>query len=132
MKILNTYYGLEAYDFAAEPHHACVRYDVSEEEILFQVAKAKQSLENKKCFWYLVNVVEVNPHTGESTSVNFHSTVGEKIKIVLNAKGAGKTKAPGETTIKPMEIGDLLDHLGMLGKVNPLIIPPVVEEELEV
>ena len=70
MKILNLYYGLEAHNFNAEPHHATVRYNADDQEIQMYVEKAKNALQTKKCFWYFLTVADVNPLTGTVEHTN--------------------------------------------------------------
>lgn len=132
MKILNTYYGLEAHNFNAEPYHACVRYDASDDEIAFQKDKAQKSLTNKKCFWYLVEVTTINPHTGEHSSEGFFDTVGEKAKIILNAKVQKNITEKPKATNQNMGIGDLFDHANIAWPVPkpPIPVPPTFAEFL--
>jgi hypothetical protein len=86
MKILNVYWGTDAYTFESEPFHACCKYSASDDYVLLVLDKAEQALHYGKCYWYLVSVVEFNPLTGESVNTNTYRGVTEKAKIILNAR----------------------------------------------
>lgn len=127
MKILNVYYGLQAFDFNIEPHHYAVRYDASEEEIEIYKESCKKALMAKKCFWYLLEVTEILPLEGKVAHFHVFDSVEEKKKIILNEK-AGKTK-PSKFVPTQMNLGDLLDN--MVAANPPPLHPywnPIVKE----
>lgn len=109
MKILNVYYGLQAFDFNTEPHHSAVRYDASEEEIEMYKESCKKALMTKKCFWYLLAVTEILPLEGKVAHFHVFDSVEEKKKIILNEK-AGKTK-PSIKSANIDNINDLLANM---------------------
>lgn len=117
MKILNVYYGLQAFDFNTEPHHSAVRYDASEEEIEMYKESCKKALMNKKCFWYLLEVTEILPLEGKVIHFHVFDSVEEKKKIILNEK-AGKTKP----SIKSANIDNINDLMANTVAGNP---PPL-------
>ncbi|MFZ2190116.1 MAG: hypothetical protein WAV48_05010 [Candidatus Magasanikiibacteriota bacterium] len=103
MKILNVYYGTDAYSFESEPFHAHCRYSCDEEHITLHIGRAKEHLQMGKCFWYLVNVCDVNPHTGAVEVRNYYDSVEEKQKIILNARakqGLSTAKETAPTILK--------------------------------
>lgn len=94
MKILNVYYGTDAYCFETEPFHAHCRYSVDEEYISTYIDKARDALQRGKCFWYLVSVVDFNPITGIAETRNYYDGVKEKAKTILNARAKQGLSTP--------------------------------------
>jgi len=93
MKILNLYYGLDAYDFDSTMHHADSSYSAEDGRFEEYVEKGRRAVINKKCFWFLVTETTFSPKTGETSSTHHYESVPEKAKIVLNARPKPAPKA---------------------------------------
>jgi hypothetical protein len=97
MKILNVYWGTDAYTFESEPFHSCCKYQATDEMVSYQFDKSLMALSNGKCYWFLISVVDLNPLTGEAVNTNTYRGVSEKAKIILNPcakKNSIKSKEP--------------------------------------
>lgn len=126
MKILNVYYGLQAFDFNAEPHHSAVRYDTTEDEISMYIESCQKALINKKCFWYLLEVTEILPLEGKVSHFHAFDSIEEKKKIILNEK-AGMTKS----TTKSANIDNINDLLANMVAANPALMHVFWEDPIK-
>lgn len=94
MKILNVYYGTNAYDFDAHPHHYSTNTCVDDANVEYAIESAERDLLAGKCVWYCVLVTELNTRTGMGETKTYYGGVAEKSKIILNAKAKHAPKPP--------------------------------------
>lgn len=90
MQILNIYYGQEAYDFEAAYYHLVAKRNPSPEQIEKYILRAKTDFQCENCHWYLIQLMDFNPYTGETSTKEWHQARAEKEKIVLNKQAKQK------------------------------------------
>lgn len=94
MKILNVYYGTNAYDFDAQAHHYTTNLAADDNTVEYAIEVAEQHLRDGKCVWYCALVTELNTRTGMGETKTYYGGVAEKSKIILNAKAKHALKPP--------------------------------------